>query len=117
MFPFLRKGDLLTVDPVPMEKIQRGDVLVFEMGEKWIAHRVIRVYYNDGRLKIITRGDARIRVDKLVIKENYIGLVSILERNKKTVPLTSFRKKISTQIHLIGGLPLSYLLNFLVRKK
>jgi signal peptidase I len=38
MFPFLRKGDLLTVEPVPMETIKRGDVVVFESEEKFKYH-------------------------------------------------------------------------------
>ena len=46
MFPFLRKGDLLTIEPVLMDEIKRGDVVVFESEEKWIAHRVIKIHSN-----------------------------------------------------------------------
>ena len=115
MFPFLRKGDLLTIEPVLMDEIKRGDVVVFESEEKWIAHRVIKIHYNDGLTEFTTRGDARVSNDPPVRKENYIGIVSYLERNNTCISLTSFRKKIRTQLHLLGGLLLSQFLNFWVR--
>lgn len=117
MFPFLRKGDLLTIEPLSMDKIKRGDVVVFECEEKWIAHRVIKINSNDGLAEFTTRGDARVSNDPPVRKENYIGIVSCLERNNKYISLTSFRKKISTQFLLLGGKPLSFFLNQLARKK
>lgn len=115
MYPFLRKGDLLTIEPVLMDEIKRGDVVVFESEEKWIAHRVIKIHSNDGLAEFTTRGDARVSTDPPVRQENYIGLVSYLVRNNKSISLTSFRKKISTQLHLLGGLLLSHFLNFWVR--
>ncbi len=115
MFPFLRKGDLLTIEPVSMDEIKRGDVVVFECEEKWIAHRVIKIHSNDGLAELTTRGDARVSNDPPVRKENYIGIVSYLERNNKCISLTSFRKKIRTQLHLLGGLLLSQFWNFWVR--
>ena len=115
MFPFLRKGDLLTIEPLSMDKIKHGDVVVFERDEKWIAHRVIKIHSNDGLTEFTTRGDARVSNDPPVRKENYIGIVSYLERNNTCISLTSFRKKISTQLHLLGGLLLSHFLNFWVR--
>lgn len=117
MFPFLRKGDLLTIEPVLMDEIKRGDVVVFESEEKWIAHRVIKIHSNDGLTEFTTRGDARVSNDPPVRKENYIGIVSYLERNNTFISLTSFRKKISTQFLLLGGKPISYFLNHLARKK
>lgn len=116
MFPFLRKGDILTVEPIPMNNIKRGDVVVFEMEEKWIAHRVIRIYTNNESIQITTRGDARISSDPLVNKSNYIGLVYTIERDSKKISLVSFQKKLSSQIHLIGGITLSFALNYITRK-
>ena len=116
MFPFLRKGDILTVDPVPMETINRGDILVFEVEDKWIAHRVIRIRSIDGAIEITTRGDARISSDPAINKMNYVGLVSNFERDFKKISLQSFRKKMGSKIHLLGGVALSFALNFIARK-
>ena len=86
MFPFLRKGDLLTVEPVSMDKIKRGDVVVFESEEKWIAHRVIKIQSNAEGLEFLLRGDTCIEFDPAVDKENYIGSVQVFTRkNSKKV--------------------------------
>lgn len=116
MFPFLRKGDILTIDPATIETIKRGDIIVFENEEKWIAHRVVRIRSFDGAIQITTRGDARISSDPTVNKTNYIGLISAFERDFKKKSLHTFRKKIGSQIHLLGGLALSFALNFIARK-
>lgn len=80
MFPFLRNGDLLTVEPVSMDKIKRGDVVVFESEEKWIAHRVIKIRNGAGGLEFLLRGDTCISIDPVVNKENFIGSVSVFNR-------------------------------------
>ena len=116
MFPFLRKGDILTVEPISMDKIKRGDVVVFESEETWIAHRVIHIHSNEGDIQITTRGDARVSSDPVINKTNFIGLVSTLERGFKKNSMRSFRKKMGSQIHLLGGLALSFALNFIARK-
>jgi signal peptidase len=116
MFPFLRKGDILTIDPAPMETIKRGDVVVFESEEKWIAHRVIHIHSKEGAIQIRTRGDARISSDTAINKANYVGIVSSMERDSKKISLRSFRKKLDSQVHLIGGVALSFALNFIARK-
>ncbi|MFM2316914.1 MAG: hypothetical protein RLZZ155_1246 [Bacteroidota bacterium] len=116
MFPFLRKGDLLTVEPFSMDKIKRGDVVVFESEDSWIAHRVIRIQSFDGAIQLRTRGDARISSDPAINKANYVGLVSSIERDSKKISLQSFRKKLDSQIHLLGGVALSFALNFIARK-
>ena len=116
MFPFLRKGDILTVEPISMDKIKRGDVVVFESEETWIAHRVIRIQSFDGAIQLTTRGDARISSDPTINKTNYLGLISSIERDSKKISLRSFRKKLDSQVHLLGGIALSFALNFIARK-
>jgi signal peptidase I len=116
MFPFLRKGDILTIDPAPIETIKRGDIVVFENEEKWIAHRVINIRFIDGAIQLTTRGDARISSDPTVNETNYIGFISAFERDLKKNSLLSFRKKIGSKIHLLGGVALSFALNFIARK-
>lgn len=82
MFPYLRKGDILTVEPVPMETIKRGDIVVFELEEKWIAHRVIKIRNNTEGIEFLLRGDTCIDFDPLVNSENYVGVVQVFHRRK-----------------------------------
>jgi len=80
MFPFLRKGDILTIEPVPMEMIKLGDIVVFERGEKWIAHRVIKIRNSKEGFEFLLRGDTNLRFDSVVNSENYAGAVRIFKR-------------------------------------
>jgi signal peptidase I len=92
MFPFLRNGDLLTVEPVPMETIKQGDVVVFEVKEKWIAHRVIEIKKWRGSIILTLKGDTNVEPDPPVTIHNYIGKIVALQRMNKNVSLTtSFR--------------------------
>lgn len=106
MFPFLRKGDLLTVEPVPMETIKRGDVVVFERQNTWIAHRVIRIRQNENNQILISKGDTNFVQDEKVSSENYIGVVFSFERNVKKIKTDTIVKKIWTL--LILQVPFGY---------
>ena len=110
MFPFLRKGDLLTVEPVSMDKIKLGDIVVFESKEKWIAHRVINIRGNTEGLEFLLRGDTCIEFDPAVDKENYIGSVRVYTRkhSKKVLSngvLNAWRKIIEA-LGMLYNLPL-----------
>ena len=110
MFPFLRKGDILTIEPVPMETIKRGDVVVFESEEKWIAHRVIKIRSNARGLEFLLRGDSCIEFDPAVDKENYIGSVKVFTRKNSKKVLSSgvlnAWKKIIEALGVLYNLPL-----------
>jgi signal peptidase len=110
MFPFLRKGDVLTIDPAPMETIKRGDIVVFENEDKWIAHRVIKIRNNTEGLEFLLRGDTCMAFDPIVNKGNYIGIVRVFTRknSKKNMNDSSlhFWKKNIVILGLIYNLPL-----------
>lgn len=115
MFPYLRKGDILTVQPIPMAKIKRGDIVVFESGEKWIAHRVIKIRNSAEGLEFLLRGDTCVAFDPIVNEGNYVGVVSTCERNKNSISFNVTSKKINTKIHLFGGIFLCRFLNYSFR--
>ena len=110
MFPFLRKGDLLTVDPVLMEKIRRGDIVVFEMGEKWIAHRVIKLRTSAENLEFLLRGDTCIAFDPVVYNGNYIGVITVFSRKQSEKNIKAgflnFWKKIIMTFGIVYNFPL-----------
>lgn len=101
MFPFLRNGDLLTVEPVSMDKIKRGDVVVFESEEKWIAHRVIKIRSNAEGLEFLLRGDTCVTLDPPVNKENFIGVVYEYYRLGKQRKTNGVSRKLWTKLILI----------------
>jgi signal peptidase I len=100
MFPLLRKGDLLTVEPAPIEQIKRGDIVVYEFNEKWIAHRVIQINHNSEGLEFLLRGDTCVAFDPLVNKENFIGAVTEFQRLNRQKKLNGSRRRLWTKVIL-----------------
>ena len=61
MAPAIRDGDLLHVRPVVIEKLRRGDIVLFADGRGFRAHRL--VFVDRGRDVFLTRGDAGVEID------------------------------------------------------
>ncbi len=57
MYPAIRSGEQLTVDPVDANEIRRGDVVLAKLERGLTAHRVVRVERGGEVVKIVTRGD------------------------------------------------------------
>ncbi len=93
MFPFLRNGDRLTVTSFPLEKIQVGDIAVFEQKNLWIPHRVIAIANKNNETILLLRGDTCIQMDLPVTKKNYIGKIQYFERKEKEYSVDSFQKR------------------------
>jgi signal peptidase len=100
MFPFLRKGDILTINPAPMEQIKRGDIVVYELNEKWIAHRVIQVNHNSEGFEFLLRGDTCAAFDPPVNKENFIGIVPEFQRLNYLKKLNGSLRRLWTKVIL-----------------
>src|SRR5690554_5887654 len=71
MFPLLMKGDVVLVRPVTYEALSKGDIVVFERNEIWVAHRLIRKY--DG--KLLTHGDGNQLMDAALSFSSVKGIV------------------------------------------
>jgi signal peptidase I len=110
MYPFLRAGDILTVDPVPMNQIKRGDIVVFEMEEKWIAHRVVKIRNSAKGLEFLLRGDTCMAFDPIVDTENYLGIIRDFTRKNSKKNITDagllFWKKIIVTFGIVYNFPL-----------
>lgn len=79
MEPNINKGDLLFVQGVKPEKLEVGDVIVYDAHGLWvgapedpIVHRIIRITEEDGKLYFITKGDANNQKDKEPVPENRV---------------------------------------------
>ena len=83
MVPILWPGDLVFVRSCDFSQLEPGMVIVFRQSEKLVIHRVIRC--KDGA--VITRGDARARLDSPVHREDVVGRVEEVFRKGKPVNL------------------------------
>jgi hypothetical protein len=93
-----------------METIKRGDVVVFEMEEKWIAHRVIKIRNSAEGAELLLRGDTCIDFDPMVNRENYMGVVQVFARKYSKKNMTDaglhFWKKIIVTFGIVYNFPL-----------
>ena len=73
MFPFLMHGDTVQISAVDTEKLKCGDIVVFKVNNRWIAHRLIKK--NIVQNIFYTRGDAMMCKDLPVNQGQIKGIV------------------------------------------
>jgi uncharacterized repeat protein (TIGR01451 family) len=71
MLPLIQDGDFLYVEPVGGAALKVGEIVLFDKGGEFKAHRIV------GRKgeSFITRGDAGMEIDGLIARELIIGRV------------------------------------------
>lgn len=84
-----RPGDLLTVTPITLQDLRRGDVVAFHQSSSLIVRRQIVHRVDACTCKgVITRGDqCRVADQTVVTSGDLIGRVSAVERDGKTRPV------------------------------
>ena len=86
MHPTIREGEAITVAPARPAGINRGDVILYRVGQGVIAHRVARVAQRpDGALVFSPRGDAAQGRDDPVEEGAVLGRVVAVERGGRTL--------------------------------
>ncbi len=86
MYPFIRDGDILTVEPVRASELNTGDVAFYRSsGKSLAAHRFIgRTMIND-RTMLILRGDASAGRDEYVMEDRILGRVAGIQRGTRII--------------------------------
>ena len=82
MQPTIRDGDMLTVEPIALEQVRAGDVLLYHAARGPLVHRVVRVVQMqkcgaaaDSGSSVILRGDASDTCDDPVPVSRILGKV------------------------------------------
>ena len=98
MYPFIKHGDFLEVEPVEVAAIKVGDVVFCRYrGDKLVAHRVVgvnRVNREDGGAALVVKGDWTPRADPLVYPGQVLGRVAAIERGEKRIRLNSGTRRL-----------------------
>ncbi len=109
MHPAIREGETITVAPVTPVDIKRADILLYIVGKKVIAHRVVRIkrekndptshtstLFNALNPQIIftLRGDASAICDEQVEEEQVLGKVVSVERHGRNIDLYSRKARV-----------------------
>lgn len=83
MTPFIRSGDIITIEPVNHRNIVVGDILFYEADSEFLVHRLIEKRENKENSIYTTKGDSLTSPDKPVNDSQIMGKVIKIERNGK----------------------------------
>ena len=105
MYPSIREGELITVEPVQASDVKIADIVLYRSGRGLIAHRVIEVSCPQAEPSAVgaagfslrasssrvfrLRGDASLSCDQPVEAEQILGRVVGVERNGRSIQLAS----------------------------
>jgi signal peptidase I len=110
MYPFIRDGDILTVQPVAVNTINVGDVVFYRsLWKRLVAHRVIRKISRDGKYLLTIRGDSGLNTTEQVSADHVLGRVVSIQRGRKVMRLDNTFRKLTSRLW-ITSYPLSAIL-------
>jgi signal peptidase I len=75
MEPFIYKNDVITLVPMNIEKIKKGDVIVYWRDNILICHLFYKLKFEDQKTLLITKGINSKGFDKPFDKHFYLGKV------------------------------------------
>ena len=88
MYPFIREGDAITVEPIEGGQLRLGDVIFYKSNEgRIVIHRVIKRVFHSDSLMAVTKGDANLALDRSVPLTQVLGRVKLIERGTHTIVL------------------------------
>jgi hypothetical protein len=94
MFPGVRSGDILTVEPASGDELHPGDLLFFSHDGGLLAHRLLRKELTADGLELTTRGDFVPSAEAPVPLSHVLGKVVSIHRGGRTIRLDSaFRRQ------------------------
>lgn len=83
MHPAVRAGDLLHVEPVPVEELQPGDILLCHNHGQLICHRLAGKFTDMGKPYVITKGDISPKCDPPLAADRVLGRVTGIRRGSR----------------------------------
>lgn len=64
MLPILQPGDVVVVQAIRAADLRVGDILVRQIEQVWLAHRVIECRETRGQIECVTKGDHQVFADR-----------------------------------------------------
>jgi len=92
MYPSIREGELVTVEPVVASEVTLGDIVLYRSERGLIAHRVVGSSPSQSSAlspHYILQGDSSLCCDEPVGAERILGRVVGVERDGRSVALAS----------------------------
>jgi signal peptidase I len=57
MEPLIKPGEMILIEKIQPQHVSFGDIIIFQVHDVFVAHRVIRKYLIDSRLFFLQKGD------------------------------------------------------------
>ena len=93
MYPSIREGELITVEPVAASDVKLGDIVLYRSQRGLIAHRVVGSSPTQSSVLsphyFFLRGDASLSCDQPVAAHQILGRVIRVQRNGRSVALAT----------------------------
>ncbi len=92
MYPSIREGELITVEPVVPSDVKLGDIVLYRSQRGVIAHRVVGSSLAQSSVlgpHYFVKGDASLSCDKPVEARQILGRVASVERGGRAISLAS----------------------------
>ncbi len=81
MWPFIKDGDIVMVEPTDINSLSLGDVVLAEDNGIFFCHRLFKKNNNSFQ----TKADTFFGLDPILRKRNLLGKVIAVRRNKKII--------------------------------
>jgi hypothetical protein len=98
MAPFIYGGDWVVVRRVGAEKIRLGDVVIYQAGNVFVAHRVICRREQDGRVYVTVKGDAHLVAEGEIAAGEIVARIVALQRAGKRIDLDRPRWRLANRL-------------------
>lgn len=98
MRPAIYGGEWVVVRRVSAEKVRIGDVVIYQAGNVFVAHRVIRKRVQDGRVYFTVKGDAHLEAEGEIALEEIVAKVVALQKMDKRIDMDRPRWRLANRM-------------------
>ncbi|MGB4415653.1 MAG: signal peptidase I [Paludibacter sp.] len=114
MYPTLRPGDIGHIEKCVPNKIKVGDIVVFKLNGKLIAHRLVAINNHDVRT-FVAKGDKNKFSDPPFATDAFVGKITSFERKGRKISAGSFGMRVFRYLALHCSKPVIAFCNFELR--
>ena len=98
MAPTIYGGEWVVVRRVNAEKVGMGDVVIYQAGNVFVAHRVIRKRERDGKAYFTVKGDAHLEAEGEIAEGEIVAKVVSLQKKDKRIDLDRPRWRLANRL-------------------
>jgi ATP-binding cassette, subfamily B, bacterial len=100
MYPTMKEGDCGQVGKCHPDDLKIGDIVVFKLHGKLVAHRLIDIFQQKEVRMFMAKGDKNFQKDAPFTERDIIGIITSIQRNGKTIKIDS---RLMKYHHYIAG--------------